>query len=96
MDIDKYLAGKASGVSKIALQGKGTLLITWPDGYDPDTGAALPPKEQGFQRDDLVAMHKSAVQAVTDAESALAKARARRDGLTALLLEAKAALEAKA
>lgn len=69
MDIEKY--------TKIELQGMSTLLITAPGGFDPETGAALPPKDQGFQPDTLKDMRKSAVDAVIATQEALAKAEAR-------------------
>lgn len=77
MDIDKYIAGKQTGVSKIELYGQTTLLVTVPGGFDADTGAALSPKEQGFQPADLEAMRENAAQAVVTAKEALAKAQAR-------------------
>lgn len=87
MDIDKYIAGKATGVSKIELHGDSTLLVTWPDGFDTETGQARPPKEQGFQPADLDAMREAAAQSVESAEEALVKAQARLAGFDELLAD---------
>lgn len=77
MDIEKYIAGKAKGLSGVTLQGDSTLLCKWPDGFDPTTGAPNPPKEQGYQPADIAAMKTAAVDAVTAAQDALSKAQAR-------------------
>ena len=77
MDIEKYIAGKKTGASGIELHGDSTLLCRWPDGFDQNTGQPNPPKEQGFQVADLTAMRQGAVDAVTAAEDALAKAKDR-------------------
>lgn len=95
MDIDKYIAGKAAGISKVQLHGDTTLLLTVPGGFDPDTGAPLPAKEQGYQLADLDAMRESAVKGVTDAEDALAKAQARVAAFDVLLNDAIATLPAQ-
>lgn len=76
MDIEKYIAGKKSGLSGIELHGDSTLLVKWPDGFDPNTGAPKPPREQGYQPADIAAMKEGAIAAVTAAEDALAKAKA--------------------
>ncbi len=93
MDIEKYIAGKATGVSSIELHGDSTLLCKWPDGFDPNTGAPNPPNEQGFQMADLAAMRESAVQAVTAAEDALAKAKERVAMHDELLADAEAVVK---
>ncbi len=77
MDIEKYIAGKAKGVSGVELHGDSTLLIKWPDGFDQSTGEALPPVEQGYQPADLTAMKVAAVDAVAAAVEALANAEQR-------------------
>ncbi len=77
MDIEKYIAGKAKGLSGIELHGYSTLLCKWPGGFDAGTGDPLPPVERGYQPADIAAMKESAVQAVTAAEDALAKAKGR-------------------
>lgn len=87
MDIDKFIAGKATGASKVELHGETTLLISWPGGFDPDTGAALPPKEQGFQPADIYAMRNSAAQSVETAENALNAARTRLSAFDELLAD---------
>ena len=71
MDIDKYIAGKAKGLSSITLQGDSTLLVSYPDGFDPTTGVAKPNVERGYQPADIAAMKVGAVQAVSDAQAAL-------------------------
>lgn len=87
MDIDKYIAGKATGASKVERHGETTLLVSWPGGFDPETGKALAPKEQGFQPADLDAMRESAAQAVSTAEEAFTKAQARLAGFDELLAD---------
>lgn len=87
MDIEKFTMGKQSGTSKIELQGASTLLISWPGGFDPDTGAALPLKEQGFQPTDLEAMRENAARGVVAAEEALAKAQAHLAAFDTLLAD---------
>ncbi len=77
MDIEKYIAGKAKGLSGIELHGDSTLLCKWPGGFDAETGEPKPPIERGYQPADLAAMKVAAVDAVTAAEDALAKAQAR-------------------
>ena len=77
MDIDKYAQGLASGVSKVILHGKETLLITVPGGFSADTGAPLPVKEQGYQLADVTNMRADQVKAVSAAEAALVKAQER-------------------
>lgn len=88
MDIDKYSAGKAKGLSSIELHGDSTLLVSYPDGYAEATGEPKPPVERGYQPADIAAMKESAVAAVTAAEDALAKAQARVDLHDALLADA--------
>lgn len=87
MDIEKYIAGKARGLSSIELHGDSTLLISWPDGFDPTTGEAKPAVERGYQPADIAAMKVSAVDAVTAAEVALDTARVRADMHDALLAD---------
>ncbi len=77
MDIEKYIAGKAKGLSSIELQGDSTLLVSYPDGFDPTTGAAKPNVDRGYQPADLAAMKVSAVTAVQTAQDALTAAQAR-------------------
>lgn len=77
MDIEKYAAGKAKKLSGITLHGDSTLLIKWPDGFDPTTGEAKPPVERGYQPADIAAMKVAAEDAVTVAEDALTHAQAR-------------------
>ncbi len=77
MDIEKYIAGKAKGLSGIELQGDSTLLIKWPGGFDGETGDPKPPIERGYQPADIAAMKVLAVDAVTAAQDALTKAQAR-------------------
>lgn len=93
MDIEKYIAGKGKGVSGITIQGGSTVLISWPAGFDPETGAAKPPNEQGFQPADISAMRESAAAAVTQAEEALAKAQARVAAFDALVSEVEGLLK---
>jgi hypothetical protein len=88
MDIDKYAAGRKSGASSMALHGEATLLCAWPAGFDPETGEALPAKEQAFQRDDLQRMRDEAAKGLVDAELAVKKAVARVEHFDALLFEA--------
>lgn len=93
MDIEKYTAGKAKGLSGVTLQGDSTLLIKWPDGFDPNTGAPKPPIERGYQPADIAAMKVSAQDAVIAAEDALSMAEARvsmHDDLLADVAAAKA------
>jgi hypothetical protein len=77
MDIEKYIAGKKSGLSSIELHGDSTLLVFWPDGFNETDGTPKPCKEQGYQPADIAAMKAAAVAAVTAAEEALAKAQSR-------------------
>jgi hypothetical protein len=72
-----YLAAKAKGKASIVSHGGDTILVSMPAGYDPDTGAALPPKEAGYQRNDIAAMRESAAAHVVEAEAALERARER-------------------
>ncbi len=77
MDIEKYIAGKAKGLSGIELQGDSTLLVSYPDGFDGITGDPKPPIERGYQPADIAAMKVSAVTAVQTAQDALTAAQAR-------------------
>ena len=79
MDIEKYNAGKAKGLSSVTLHGDSTLLISWPDGFNPSDGSPNPPKEQGFQMADLTAMR----QAAQDAHDKTAANLAMHDALLA-------------
>lgn len=88
MDIDKYIAGKVSGVSKIERHGESTLLITVPGGFDADTGAPKAPVEQGYQPDDLDAMEAHAAQGVEAAQKALAEAEQRLANMRGLKADA--------
>lgn len=93
MDIEKYTAGKARGLSSVTLQGDSTLLIKWPDGFDPATGEAKSPVERGYQPADIAAMKVAAQDAVTAAEDALSRAEAKvsmHDDLLADVAAAKA------
>lgn len=88
MDIEKYAAGKDKGLSSIELHGDSTLLIKWPDGFDPNTGAPKPPIERGYQPADIAAMKTAAEDSVRVAEDALNKAIARADMHDTLLADA--------
>ncbi len=77
MDIEKYIAGKDSGVSSIELQGESTLLIKWHGGFNESDGSPKPPIEQGFQPADIAAMKAVAQEAVQGALAAWQKAKAR-------------------
>ena len=95
MDIDKYSQGLASGVSKVILHGKETLLITVPGGFSADTGAPLPVKEQGYQLGDVERMREEQVEAVAAAEAALVKAQERLAAFDLLHETATALISAK-
>ncbi len=88
MDIEKYIAGKAKGLSSIELHGDSTLLCKWPGGFDAVTGDPLPPVERGYQPADLAAMKKSAENAAYAAQEELDKAIARVDMHDTLLADA--------
>jgi len=77
MDIEKYIAGKGKGLSGIELHGDSTLLISWPGGFDAETGEPNPPIERGYQPADLAAMKTAAEETVQRAQAELAKAQAR-------------------
>lgn len=87
MDIEKYTAGKAKGLSGIELHGDSTLLIRWPDGFDQTTGAPKPSIERGYQPADIAVIKTSAEDAVTAAQDALTKAQARLDMHDTLLAD---------
>lgn len=87
MDIEKYIAGKAKGLSGVTLQGDSTLLCKWPDGFKESDGSAKPPVERGYQPVDIAAMKKVAEDAVTAAADALNKAIACADMHDTLLAD---------
>lgn len=93
MDIEKYTAGKKTGISGIELHEPTTLLVRWPDGFDPETGEPMPPKEQGYQLADIEAMAKAAQEAITAAEDALIKAQDRALMFDGLVADAQGALK---
>lgn len=76
MDIEKYCAGKKTGISGVKLHEPATLLIKWPDGFNESDGSAKPPREQGFQFADIAAMKQAALNDLQAKRDAVTKQEA--------------------
>ena len=95
MDALKYLKAKAKGQASITKplmpNGEwdgGTIIVSVPGGYDPTTGAALPPVETGMQIADLTRDKEAAAKAITAAQDALDKAQAAHDAFDVVIADA--------
>lgn len=95
MDLTKYAAGKISGKASIVRHGASTVLVSLPDGFDPETGIERPPREQGFQLRDLEAAREAANAQVLAAEEALERAMEALNAVVELVDDAGTALGKK-
>lgn len=85
MDPLNYVAGKATGESKVTEHDNNVVLIAWPGGFDSATGAKLPPQEIGVMKQDLLALWHATAQAVKDAHASVDMAEKRLAATTELL-----------
>lgn len=87
MDALKYLAARAKGQASMVSHGAETILVSVPDGFDPETGEPKPNRDTGYQRADIENMANAAFKAVEDAQAALDKAIATQDAFFEIMDE---------
>ncbi len=92
MNREQYEAAKAAGDAGVVLHGEATLLVKSPGGFDPATGAKLPPTEMGVQRADLRATRDALEGHLVTLHDQILAIEGEIDGMDALLADADALL----